>query len=57
MCQCDRVHIEKSIGEVFFLCVQELRKKGPLNAMNVFSGMSAASDRPEPHDKSGDESR
>jgi 1-phosphatidylinositol-3-phosphate 5-kinase len=36
---------------------QELRKKGPLNAMNVFSGLSVASDRPEPHDRSGDDSR
>ena len=35
--------------------VQELKKKGPLNAMNVFSGTS--SDKPEPHEKSGNESR
>jgi 1-phosphatidylinositol-3-phosphate 5-kinase len=37
---------------------QELRKKGPLNAMNVFSGLSTTtSERHESHDKSGDESR
>ena len=43
---------------VVFLTVQEFRRKGALNAMNVFSNLSATSDRPEPpYDKSGDESR
>lgn len=34
-----------------------MKKKGPLNAMNVFSGLGASSERSEPHDKSGDDSR
>jgi hypothetical protein len=37
---------------------QELKKKGPLNAMNVFSGLAVnSSDRSDQPDKSGDESR
>ena len=60
--------VVKSLIRLFFLIfsghfvvsltVQEFRRKGALNAMNVFSNLSATSDRPEPpYDKSGDESR